>query len=200
MTKIIAISQRVDYFPQRQEKRDGIDRKWLSLLKLCGYDVLLIPNEPEQTQRLVERIGLDGILLTGGNSLVKYGGDAPMRDETEVILVEYALANNIPILGVCRGMQIIQDYWQTSLEKVKGHVQAKQVINYDQQRVSVNSYHEFASFLDTDGFHTFAKADDGVVKGIKHQSLPVTAIMWHPERCAPFCEQDIQLIKALYKS
>ncbi len=41
----------------------------------------------------------------------------------------------------------------------------------------------------------WAKADDGVVKAIKHKELPVWGIMWHPERLTPFRPEDVELMQ-----
>lgn len=62
-----------------------------------------------------------GIVLTGGNSLCKYGGNAPERDENEHTLIDYAVQNNIPLYGLCRGMQVILDYFGIELENVAFH-------------------------------------------------------------------------------
>jgi putative glutamine amidotransferase len=48
---------------------------------------------------ICENVG--GIVLTGGNDLTAYGGDAPDRDATETALLDFAERRNLPVLGVC---------------------------------------------------------------------------------------------------
>src|SRR4051812_1262371 len=64
-----------------------------------GIAVLLAPDpDPEELLPL-----LDGVLLTGGADI----GDAPERDTFELTLAAAALEADIPVLGVCRGMQVM---------------------------------------------------------------------------------------------
>lgn len=75
---------------------------------------------------LVNTVNPTGILLTGGNSLEKYGGDAPERDRIDHQLIDIALYQNIPLYGFCRGMQSVLDYFGCSLESVAGHAAARE--------------------------------------------------------------------------
>ena len=64
-----------------------------------GIAVLLAPD-PEPAELLPL---LDGVLLTGGADI----GDAPERDAFELALASAALEHDVPVLGVCRGMQVM---------------------------------------------------------------------------------------------
>ena len=80
-----------------------------------------------------------GIVFTGGNSLVKYGGDAPERDETEYAMLKLALEYDIPVYGFCRGMQTILDFYGCELSTVTGHVAVRHDIDGMLGKRNVNS-------------------------------------------------------------
>ena len=120
--KRIAITQRVEEKKSYNERRDVLDQKWVEFLLSVEIWPVLVPNNLEYVKKFIEKEDIDGVLLTGGNSLVRYGGDAPERDEVERFILNWALEVNVPLLGVCRGMQIIQDYFGYNLSNISGHV------------------------------------------------------------------------------
>lgn len=195
--KLIAVTQRVDKILSYGEERDALDEKWTQFLIICGYIPLLVPNNVEAAKMLLKHVRVDGIILTGGNNLVKYGGDAPQRDETERYLISYAIEKNIPLVGVCRGMQIVQDYFNVVLSKVEGHVAVKHEVLLDEKRRKKNSYHGYASFVSTDELYVIAKAEDNVIEAIQHREHKIYALMWHPERNSPFEKEDIDFFKKM---
>ena len=127
--KIIAVTQRVDIHGEYQERRDSIDQRWYQFLLESQCLPLLIPNDIQQASHLINKIEVDGLLLTGGNTLTCLGGDSPERDETETMLLEYAIKRKLPVIGVCRGMQLLLNHWGTKLNKIAGHVCHKQTIS-----------------------------------------------------------------------
>src|SRR5580698_10911742 len=104
--KTIAITQRVAVIPQYGERRDCLDQAWARFIAACGLLPLALPNIPEVALSLFRNVDVAGLLLTGGNDLAALGGDAPERDATENALVDDAEARGLPVLGVCRGMQL----------------------------------------------------------------------------------------------
>jgi gamma-glutamyl-gamma-aminobutyrate hydrolase PuuD len=195
---LVAISQRVDVYVTRKERRDALDQRWISLLAAANLTPILLPNSHQCAKQLLEAFPIKGIVLTGGNDLVAYGGNAPERDQLELWLMEYATKKNLPLLGVCRGMQIIQHAFDTRLQKVPGHVTCDKIINIQGRNERVNSFHNWGSYVAPEGFNILAIADDKVVKGIVNIEKNITGIMWHPERIQPYREEDIQLLKDIF--
>jgi putative glutamine amidotransferase len=80
-----------------------------------GVAMLLPPTDPEHAERLLENA--DGVLLSGGTDIdpQAYGAPrhqcvshtCPPRDEFEIALVHAALERDLPLLGICRGMQLL---------------------------------------------------------------------------------------------
>lgn len=197
--KTVALTQRVAVVPERTERRDCLDQAWPRFLAACGLLPLAVPNVPEVALALCEEARLAGIVLTGGNDLAGLGGDAPERDRVERALLDLAERRALPVLGVCRGMQVIQERFGIALRPVAGHIASRQTIAIDGAREEVNSYHRYAAFESRAPLETWAVADDGVVKAVRHRSRPITGIMWHPERRSPFSATDVALFRRVFE-
>ena len=198
--KTIAVTQRVAAIPQYGERRDCLDQAWARFIAACGLLPLVLPNVPEVALSLFQNTDVAGLLLTGGNDLASLGGDAPERDTTENALVDDAQARGLPVLGVCRGMQVIQQRHAIPLVRVEGHVTPSQIIEINGEPIEVNSYHRFAARESQPPLEVWAISADGVVKAVQHTSRPTTAIMWHPERNTPFAGADIELFRRVFKA
>lgn len=192
--KIVAISQRVDEIKDYGEIRDALDEQWHALFQKMGAALVPIPNAPESITAILERLRPDAIVLSGGNNPVEYGGTAPQRDKVDEFLIEYAIQNEIPLMGVCRGMQSIALYFGSTLKKVEGHVATKHEITGEIQR-TVNSYHSYAVDKLGAGLCVIAETGQGDIEAIQHRNDSIFGMMWHPERVKGFDESDIKLIR-----
>ncbi len=197
--KKVAITQRVSVVPEYGERRDCLDQAWPRFLAACGLMSLALPNVVEVATALCAGADVTGLVLTGGNDLAALGGDAPERDATENALLDLAESRGLPVLGVCRGMQMIQQRCGIPLRRVEGHVTRHQVIRVCGEPTEVNSYHRFAAFESRPPLDVWAVADDGVVKAIRHLDRSTTGIMWHPERMDPFAAADVALFRRVFK-
>ena len=196
--EIIIFTQRVDIIASYGERRDCADQRISDFICKCGYLPVPVANKPEIIQEFVSKITPSKIILTGGNSLTKYGGNAPERDETDKILIELSVKNKIPLYGFCRGMQSILDYFGNDLIKVHGHVAVKHKISGIEKTTEVNSYHnEGCIKLMNNELLVLMKSDDGVIEKVKHKSLPIIGTMWHPERENIFDDRDITIVKGI---
>jgi len=196
--KAVAITQRVSVVPAYGERFDCLDQEWTKFLAACGLLPVLLPNLIEAALALCEGTGIAGLVLTGGNDLAALGGNAPERDAVENALLDFAERREMPILGVCRGMQVIQQRFAIQLCRVESHVAHRQVIQVEGEPREVNSYHHFAAFDSHPPLDVWAVANDGVVKAIRHSTQPITGIMWHPERFVPFSPADVALFRRVF--
>jgi putative glutamine amidotransferase len=182
------VSQRVKAETGYAETRDALDQRWADFLHACRLLPILVPNHEETARELIKAIPAGGILLTGGSA-------SPRRDQAEAVLVAHAVAHSLPLLGVCHGMQVIQRYCGVPLEKVSGHVATDHRIRWNGREEIVNSYHEWGARESVRELEVLARSEDGVIKAVRHASLPFYGIMWHPERTNPFVQRDIDFFR-----
>ncbi len=196
--KVIIYTQRVEEVKSYQERRDCADQNIPRFLEACGYLPIPVSNVLRNPAELAERLQPSGIVLTGGNSLQKYGGNAPERDFTDHCLIEAALENEIPIYGFCRGMQSILDYFGCRLENVPNHVAVRHQVHGMWGNFEVNSYHNQACMEISERLQIAAQTADGVIEAVVSGEYQIMATMWHPERENPFADKDMRRVQEFF--
>ena len=151
----------------------------------------------------------DGLILSGGGDVDpgRYGeenaacfGVDPKRDEAEFRLIEAYLRAGKPILGVCRGHQLLNVYFGGSLTQhlpgAERHVPTKAGDSAHEthalpgsfpaelygEAFCVNSAHHQGIDRLAPELEAVQWAEDGVIEACRHRSLPVYSVQWHPER------------------
>ena len=185
----------------------------------AGGTPLIIPPYPGRNALVETLKHIDALLLTGGADIdPRYMGEEPdytllnainpKRDEQELLLVQLAVDMNIPVLGICRGMQTIavalggavhQDIYAAlgngllshDQEPMERHVATHDVcITPDTllyrifgcSRIAVNTFHHQAVSRVPAGLSVVATAPDGVVEAMEAvDGRPIVAVQWHPE-------------------
>jgi len=193
--KRIAVSQRLDPVPGRDERREGLDIKLGELLWSLGFLPIPLVNGIDDPVSYVNELRPDGILLSGGNDI----GGAPERDALEYAVLDYAETSRCPVLGICRGMQMINHRQGGKLHSVNGHIGVTHRVEGPliPNGRAVNSYHGYAIAKEDLGSNLEPLAfnsDDGTVEALGHNNLPWLAFMWHPERDRPWNPVDLDLI------
>lgn len=196
--KIVIYSQRVESVESYQERRDCADQNIPRFLEACGYIPVPVPNVIQELESFILSINPVGIVLTGGNSLLQYGGTAPERDRTDRRLIDIALERKIAIYGFCRGMQSILDYFGCDLKNITGHVAVRHIVNGTWGRMEVNSYHNQACLQVKEPLQIAEMTEEGVIEAVECHQLKLMAAMWHPEREKPFKNTDIERIQKLF--
>jgi putative glutamine amidotransferase len=206
----IGVSQRVQAFPDRDERRDCLDQAWAPWLEAIGMVAVPIPNRVADAGAFIEGLELSGVLLSGGNDLAGTPGaanTAPERDALERAILERSARTGLPVFGVCRGLQLLTVHYGGRLSPIADHVRERHLVTAEDvgdldlcDREDVNSYHDWGvrSADIGDVLRIAALAPDGSVEALRHPSLPQAAIMWHPER-APADERDAALIRGFFE-
>ncbi|OGT39482.1 MAG: hypothetical protein A3F12_02950 [Gammaproteobacteria bacterium RIFCSPHIGHO2_12_FULL_38_14] len=205
--KLIGITQRVDYITDYNERRDSLDQRWTHFIKQLGFYLFPFPNHATNSiENILDSLFIHAIILSGGNSISQMACNAmdvaAERDCFEQKLIEAAVKRNIPIIGVCRGMQMLNLYFGGTLDFIEGHIACRHSLiikqGYEQLiNPEVNSFHHWSISQDSlaKDFIVIAYDKNHRIEGFVHQSLKILGIMWHPERETPFTQRDIQLIR-----
>lgn len=192
--KIVGVSQRVDTFPERNETWDALDQRLAAFLAIGGHVPVPVPNAlGGAIHEWLTVVHPAAVVLSGGNDI----GQCAERYDTELALLTYAQERHLPVLGICRGMQMLAHWSGTGLHPVQGHVRTRHCLSGGIVG-EVNSYHGFALATCPVDFEVLARSEDGEIEAIRHQSLPWEGWMWHPEREAEFATNDVQRLKVLF--
>lgn len=191
------------------------DPYYLSVAESGGIPVIIPPLQ--DTHSLASLLdNLDGIIFSGGADIdPDYLNEPPhpsisvnpLRDYPEIALVRMAVARHIPVLGICRGIQIIASALGGTMYQDLATQHEGNSVNHDQSeprgiathnvtiesdselssimgtcRLMVNSFHHQAVRSVPEGFRVTALSDDNVIEAMEMTgSCEVLAMQWHPE-------------------
>ena len=189
--KRIGLTQRIASAPNYAEIRDTLAHDWYQFVanNLPEMTCIALPNIGNKIISYTKSLDIDAIILTGGNDI----GSEPLRDNTEKILLEYAQSSDIPIIGVCRGMQLIQHFFGGELAPRNSdhHVATSHKLYFSEScpiqslrgsSQTVNSFHTSGIDFPAEPLISFAFDEWNGVEALFHPDARLLGIMWHPER------------------
>ena len=195
-----------------QETKDSTCRPtYLAAIRHAGGIPVILPlkAETEDLKQLVET--LDGFLFTGGPDIhpfyfgeethEKCGNVSPERDQMELSFLPLVMAAKKPVLGICRGIQILNVYFGGTLtqdiptqlggDHSKGvchpvTIKKDSILgNLYGESMEVNSYHHQALDKLGEGLQAIAWGESNghtFTEAVQHETLPIWSVQWHPER------------------
>ena len=213
----------------------SIYANYLDVLTRVGLTPVLLtpPHTPEQLEALLSHCS--GLLISGGEDIdPSFYGEEPVpelepvsrpRDEMEFRALELALQRSLPVLGICRGHQLLNVHFGGSLYQDLA-TQRPDVLHHDQSApwghhhhavectdgsrlheilgecspLEINSFHHQAIKELAPSVRCTAMAEDGLIEGIEHTEHDwVVGVQWHPERHeadAPNTDPNILIMRA----
>lgn len=230
MTPVIALTPSWD----ADRNRLSIPHDYICAVMDAGGAPIVIPHIQDETLACAALDRADALLLTGGDDVdpACYGEEklpccgelTPMRDRLEFILIRHAINKGLPILGICRGMQILnvvlggtlyQDIAQQyggSLRHPRSDIPAGDAhgMRYVEgsllrsvtglEESPVNSRHHQAVKALAPGMRASAFAPDGLTEGMEAaDGRPILAVQWHPESIYRRLEEQANLFRWLVK-
>ena len=214
MTRRIGITGRLrDINGQRHA---GVNAAYVSAVAAAGGLPLVLPPAVPASSAGQLAEALDGLLISGGADIdpVRYGATPhpklgplePDRDAFEFAMLDAARARGLPVLAICRGMQVVNvalggTLWQDlpterpggvhhdgtwartarvhAIEVVAGSALARSV---GAGPVTVNSFHHQGVRRLAPGLAPTATAPDGLIEGFESADGPwLVGVQWHPE-------------------
>ncbi len=199
----IGITTRISDSP---EMRDCLAHDWPVFFEkiLPEADWMMLPNLGDRIENYIDSWGLNSFIISGGNDL----GEFEAREETESRLIELCLARNLPLLGICRGFQLICRHFNARLERAatgEHPVQTHQVVCTNAPfgithplPAEVNSYHDWLVKSAGD-LKPFAKDLQGNIEGVyDREEASILGLGWHPERWSPAADFDCKLLRRFF--
>lgn len=188
---------------------DILQNNYSNYFKKFGINLIPITNGSD-VDEYFNNIKIKAIILTGGTDI----GKRKIRDETEKKLMNIAIKKDIPLLGICRGIQFINNYFSGNFINIKeeiknnvGHIATTHEVSFfgdaqkffGKNKTLVNSFHNNGINEKTlsKELKVFAISEkDKIIEGIFHPKYSIAGIEWHPERKSPDEKINEKIIKA----
>lgn len=194
----IGITMRITNAQGYHEPRDTIAQDWPKYIDYIfpESNYFFIPNIEENAVDYCKKKNINLLIISGGDDI----GIFEKRDKTELILLDFMINKKLPVIGVCRGMQLIHHYFGGSIKVgdknfISEHRATSHKIIINDEVVTVNSYHNCRiqeSTLSNKLSILARNINDNSIEAFKGRKI--LGIMWHPERDLQFSTYTKQLI------
>tara|TARA_B100000767_G_scaffold27934_1_gene24293 strand:- start:515 stop:1123 length:609 start_codon:yes stop_codon:yes gene_type:complete len=179
---------------------DFIDHYWLNYFEKKNINYYLVPNKKMLSQKKIEEINL--LIIPGGNDVSNSLNTSKIRNIIETNLIKICFKKKIPILGICRGAQLLNKSFGGKIKKVKKHMRTRHNISFVNKEIvkkkllNVNSFHNDGIKKNdlSKAFKMLASDMDDNVEMFISKDKKMIGTMWHPER-----EKNTQLLDNLIK-
>ena len=214
MKKKIALSCDID-----EENRIRLLQFYNNAISNAGAVPVIMPpiTNRHDIDEWIETVGIDAIVLTGGadiqpkefgqNPIPELGRVSAQRDEYELALLDSAIRHNLPVLGICRGLQTINVYFGGTLiqdmatqlgaifayhDQTLPTTEPVHTVNFSENskisslfeclELPTNSHHHQCVDKLGKGLIAVGHTSDGIIEAIESEYPNIVAVQFHPER------------------
>jgi len=221
--------------PDRRERWEAVRDTYTGAIRTGGGLPIILPIGDDDLEAIADYLAaVDGLLFTGGEDIAPAYYGEPRdercqepdreRDLFEISLARAGLAGNVPMLGICRGLQVLnvaaggtlyqdiacrsgtRDYHAASSAERQRLIHGVRLVPGSRLQAIMavaesqvtSTHHQFVKQV-APGFRVGAEsAEDGIVEGIEHPGHAFTvAVQWHPERIYNERAEHLALFRAL---
>jgi putative glutamine amidotransferase len=194
----IGLTMRITNAQGYNEPRDTIAQHWPRYMEylLPEANYFFIPNIEDKAASFCEKKNINLLIITGGDNI----GLFEKRDKTELALLEFMVSKKLPVIGICRGMQLIHHYYGGNIINgnnsfLKEHRATDHKVVIKGETVKVNSYHNCKieeTTLSSNLSILATNVNDSSIEAFVGEKL--LGLMWHPERDIQYSKFTKQLI------
>ena len=167
---------------------DFLDHYWIDYFGKKKSDYKLIPNNTYLSEKILKKINL--LILTGGNDIISNKKESLTRNKIEKNLIKKAIKKKIPILGICRGAQLLNISFGGKIKKVRNQMRTRHNIYITKNDIikkkilNVNSFHNFGIKKNnlSKKFVKIAFDKEKNIEMFVSKKHKIIGVMWHPER------------------
>lgn len=175
---------------------DTLEKEYVEYFRSIDIVVFPVSNYTDELEFICDTVNPDMIILAGGGMLSEdsylyktEGFRQRHRDFTEKKLLDMAIEKNIPVFGICRGMQYINSYFGGKISSFDNITEPRPIavsheVECDGNSMIVSSFHP-DGIITALGKNLEPIAIDtvnGVIEAYRHRTFPIVAVQWHPER------------------
>lgn len=215
MPPLIGITSRELVSPNSSSPLIGAGRRYIDAIRAAGGIPVLIPLGSSPTEVAQILAHLDGVLLSGGEdvdpklygegAIAQIGDISHQRDESEIAATQIAFARDLPLLGICRGLQVANvalggslyqdiatqipsaynhsvNQWEDLSHEIKIEPTSKLAHILKAQELAVNTLHHQSAKIIAPELQITARSNDGVIEALEASDRKFfICVQSHPE-------------------